>query len=156
MVINAAGNNYTGSIVKDVIITKKNPIKGAAITLSASSVSYADYDDEQKRPKVTKVKIKGKELDTSAYDVSYLWNGQIGTATAVVTVKADNTDYIGSAAKTFKVTGDKLGSVAMVDAMSIKDMVYEWASADTAEGITQEAPARKEKGGTVSFVAGGG
>lgn len=154
MVINAAGNNYTGSIVKDVIITKKNPIKGAAITLSASSVSYADYDDEQKRPKVTKVKIKGKELDTSAYDVSYLWNGQIGTATAVVTVKADNTDYIGSAAKTFKVTGDKLGSVAMVDAMSIKDMVYEWASADTAEGITQEAPALKAKSGTDTFEAG--
>lgn len=154
MVITAKENsNYTGSIEKDVIIANKTLINGASVKLSASSVSYKDCIEE-KWPAVTELKVKGKVIESTRYDVEYDWNGSVGTATAIITMKEDDAEYMGSVSKTFKVTGESLSKVVSIDKSTINDVVYDKAAAKTDTGITQENPALKAKSEGVTLAEG--
>ena len=145
--------NYTGSIEKDITIANKTLIKGASVKLSASSVSYKDCLDG-KYPTVTELKLKGKVIENTRYDVTYNWNGSVGTAAVTITIKDADTEYMGSVSKTFKVTGEALKTVASVNKDTIKDVIFDKAAAKTDAGITQENPALKAKDEGVTLVAG--
>ena len=139
MVITALEKNFTGNIVKDIVVVNKKFINNASIKLSATSFTYNDYA-AGKRPEVKEVKVSGKKIDNSRYDVKYEWNGKVGKATVTVTMKEDDAQYMGSATKSFNVKGVALSAVAKIDTNSIGKVIFDGAKAKTDTGIILEAP----------------
>ncbi|MGN0390378.1 MAG: hypothetical protein ACI4L2_06150, partial [Wujia sp.] len=90
---------FTGSVIKEFTITKKN-ISDAVITLEAAEV---EYDGTVKTPTIQSVKVGGYTTSLSNYSVAYSNNREIGTATVTVSAKADNSYYTGTATTTFEI-----------------------------------------------------
>ena len=139
MVITALEKNFTGSVIKTISVIDKKFITGASIKLSTDSVKYTDYA-AGKKPEVKEVKVNGKKIDSSRYDVSYDWNGKVGKAAVTVTMKEDDAQYMGSATKSFNVKGVALSAVAKIDTNSIGKVIFDGAKAKTDTGIILEAP----------------
>lgn len=155
MVITATEKNYTGTVKMPVLVTEQTLMSGAKIKLEYSSTPYEEEEGfaVEKKPAVTEVKVGSKKLTVEQYEVSYTDNQEVGTASVTVTAK-EGSGYIGSAVKTFKITGTKLGSVAKADAASIVPLTFNPVLA--GEGQEQEAPglAAKNASSGLTFAEG--
>ena len=96
--------SYTGTLTK----TFKIKYNLSTATVTTTPAAYA-YDGTAKKPAVT-VKVGTRTVPSSDYDVTYLNNTNVGTATAIVTAKKYG-DAIGSNTANFTITG-KTGAIA--------------------------------------------
>ena len=99
--------NYAGTLTAQYRITEKIPTNTLTITLSYTKMAYDGVEHE---PGVT-IKNGTKKVDVeSNFDIGYDSNIEVGTAYVYITAK-DESDYFGTAVKTFKITGRALKDV---------------------------------------------
>lgn len=98
--------NYGGpDRVSTLYVEKRTLLTKASVKLPSSSLKYNDGKDVVfADPSKIVVKVAGKTVPSTSYDITYENNVEVGTATVVITAKADS-DYAGSVKKTFKITG---------------------------------------------------
>ena len=103
--------------------------KGGTFTVKPSKNSYV-YSGELRKPSV-KVTIRGKNVPSSGYTVSYKDNKNVGTATITVTGKGEYKNYTGTA--TFKITlrAPAFSSVSSPESGQIS---LEWKKDTQADG----------------------
>ncbi len=90
--------SYAGSITRQFAI--KYNLSNATVTLSTTSYSYDGY---AKRPAVT-VKVGTRTVPSTDYDVTYLNNTNVGTASVLVSAKKYGTST-GSSTAYFSILG---------------------------------------------------
>ena len=116
--------NYAGEVVMKVEVHEKGTLMSKTkITLSFSKAECTGYPI---RPGVT-VKENQADVSSANYTVSYKNNVNVGTATVTITGKPAK-GYYGSIAKTFKITGKALSSVAVIDSAKWQSsIVYDFS-----------------------------
>lgn len=93
-------NNYTGSINKSFTISELS-LSSATITL-ASLASYV-YDGAEKKPAVLLVKVGELAVPSSAYDVAYSNNIQVGASATVTVTAKTGTNFKDGNSTTFSI-----------------------------------------------------
>lgn len=99
--------NYTGTLSKTFTIgqVKSETLNGAVI----AAIADQTYTGSEIKPGVS-VKLNGRSLSSSNYDVGYLNNVNAGTATVYITGKGS---YGGSAQTTFKIKPRDISAVSV-------------------------------------------
>ncbi len=113
-IVVTGNKNYTGTVVTDLTITDKALMS----KVSVSKIKAQTYTGSVIEPAVT-VKYKGKVVDNANFDINYLNNVEIGTASVVITAKADS-DFIGEKVVTFKINGDPIKKAKITLATSVE------------------------------------
>ena len=131
-------NNYTGTISKSFSVSELS-LSTASITLATLS-SYL-YDGNEKKPAVQLVKVGEIVVPSTAYDVAYSNNVNVGsTATVTVTAKA-GTNFKDGNSTTFSIERKTLTS----------DMIILSQENFTYDGTTQK-PTVTVKSGETTLV----
>ena len=106
-----ASSNYTfATIGKDFTINKYE-IKSSDVTLEYTSTVF---DNNAKKPSVT-VKMGSEVIPPIEYNVDYLNNTNVGTATVKVTVKVDSDDFKGEVTKNFEIVNKTLLNISGIN-----------------------------------------
>lgn len=103
-----SSSNYTfTSVGKDFTINKYE-IKASDVTLEYTSVVF---DNNAKKPGVI-VKMGSEVIEPIEYNVDYLNNTNVGTATVKVTIKTDSDDFTGEVTKNFEIVSKTLLTIS--------------------------------------------
>ena len=106
-----SSSNYTfTSAGKDFTINKYE-IKASDVTLEYSSIVF---DNNAKKPGVT-VKMGSEVIPPIEYNVDYLNNTNVGTATVKVTIKTDSDDFTGEVTKNFEIVSKTLLTISGIN-----------------------------------------
>lgn len=150
--------NFTGSTTKKIKIYAKDSvtyIKNTTITFPDNKKSYSEvYTGKAIEPVMT-VTPKGSNKTPltlgTEYTVSYDNQVEVGTASVTITGVPEK-GYIGSVTKTYKITGVKLSTVAMVDETNWQPkVVYDIVS---GQAVQPAEVGLKAKNGTDKFTEG--
>ncbi len=112
----------------------------AAPEITLSGAKGLVYDGKPKKPAVASVKVAGRVVPASGYDVSYANNVRAGTATVKVTGKGA---YVGTATTTFAIAKAKNPMIAKAKK---KTQVVKAAKLKKSKHVIRKAAAFKVKG----------
>lgn len=150
--------NFTGSTTKKIKIYAKDSvtyIKNTTITFPDNKKSYSEvYTGKAIEPVMTVIPKGSNKTPLTLgteYTVSYDNQVEVGTASVTITGVPEK-GYIGSVTKTYKITGVKLSTVAMVDETNWQPkVVYDIVS---GQAVQPAEVGLKAKNGTDKFTEG--
>lgn len=143
--------NFTGSVTKLVTVNEtgtyvsklKTTLDKTSAKYTGSAIEMGVTVSEKAGAKKTLTGCKAGEANEQAeYTVSYENNVNVGTATVTITGVPEK-GYYGSVTKTFKITGQKLASVAKVDETNWKtEVAYDVHTGKGEQDVNEDSTSK--------------